>query len=100
MRKIIVVCLLLAVMGCGGVQLTPEMTRIASLNDPAGCKHLADMVVFTRPDDLLQSLQYKTSTAGGDSYRVTSSESHQVQSLVGLNRHDVATTTFEIYKCR
>jgi hypothetical protein len=94
MKKIIMaVCLLMA--GCAGVQLTPEMAKITSLNDPGGCKYITNCVITTQPHNMLRYLQYNTGVRGGDSYKVISS---QPQSL--LSRNDVVMTSFEIYKCR
>lgn len=95
MKKIIVVCLLVGVMGCAGVQLTPEMQRITSVTDPAKCQFIQNMVITTQPHNMMTYLQYNTGVAGGDSYKIVATTP---QSL--LSRNDAVMTNFEIYKCR
>lgn len=95
MKKIVVVCLLLAVMGCAGVQLTPEMTRITSVTDPAKCQYIGNFTVTTEPYDMMRYIQYNTGVFGGDSYKILASTPMRIGNIDGF-----LATSFEIYKCK
>ena len=87
--------MVVALVGCAGVKLTPEMQRITSVTDTAKCQFIQNMVITTQPHNMMRYLQYNTATTGGDSYKIIATTP---QSLMA--RNDVVQTSFEIYKCR
>ena len=74
--------------------LTPEMQRISSVTDTSSCQFIRHMYTETQPYNLAYYLILNTHNAGGDSYKVISSNT---QMVAGVN---IMMTNFEVYKCR
>jgi len=103
MRKIALVILVFALIGCAGLQLPPEAQRVLSIQDTTGCQFIKDMYIETPlelpPESLTYTLQWQTYNAGGDAYLIIS----QLKTLkirgLALDPGEELTTHFAIYKC-
>lgn len=93
MKKIIVVCLLV-LLGCGGLQITPESGRVSSVSDTTKCSFIKSQYMQAMPYNMMQGVQQNTLNAGGDSYKIISTSSTKA---IGV---DMVQVNFEVYKCR
>lgn len=113
MRKVALVILIFAWIGCAGLQLPPEARRVISVNSTTGCEFIKDMYLETSPEitpeSLTYSLQWHTYNAGGNAYRIISQvkTSHITGQFLRkfppeANHTDASamTTHFEILKCK
>jgi len=113
MRKIALMILIFALIGCVGLQLPPEAQRVISVNSTTGCEFIKDMYLETPPDitpeSLTYSLQWHTYKAGGDSYRIISQvkTTNIIAPFLKTNPtyenkmgETAMTTHFEILKCQ
>jgi len=97
MKKIIVLlCIFLIFCGCGGGNryLPPEGEKISSVSDTAKCKFIKTGYCETRPSTMIHYVQLNTYNAGGDSYKIISTNN---QIVMGTN---IMMINFEIYKCK
>ena len=93
MKKIIALALLFF-MGCAGRHLTPEMEAISSVSDTSKCKFISSLYVETRPQTMQHYVKLNTGNAGGDSYKIISTNN---QIVSGIN---IMMVNFEAYKCK
>ena len=94
MKKIIVICLLVALVGCGGLKITPESQAVSSVSDTSQCKFVTSQFMQAMPYNMIQGVQQNALNAGGDSYKIISTSSTKSMGL------DMVQVNFEIYKCR
>jgi len=100
MRIIALVILVFALIGCAGLQLSPEAERVLSIQDTTGCQFIKYMYLQTSPaltpESLTYSMKWQTNNAGGNAYRFIS----QVKTSSPRGGENSMTTHFEIYKCK
>ncbi len=92
--KILVVCLLIGLMGCGGLEITQGSRRVSSVSDTSQCKFIESRYMQAMPYNMMQGVQQNALNAGGDSYKIISTSSTKA---IGV---DMVQVNFEIYKCR
>jgi hypothetical protein len=74
--------------------LSPEMQRISSVSDTTNCRFVKSMYIETQPHTLIYYVTLNTHDAGGDSYKIISTNN---QMVMGVN---IMMINFEIYKCK
>jgi len=94
MKKIILLLSCLLFVACASRQLTPEMERIQSVSDTSKCQFIRSMYTETQGYNMLHYVKLNTGNAGGDSYKIISTNSERVQ---GVN---IIMVNFEVYKCK
>ena len=97
MKKLFVIgIVILALLGCAGRQpLSPEMQRVSSVSDTHNCKFIKVLymeIIF--PHTLPYYLSRNAYNAGGDSYKIISTNN---QTVMGMN---IMMVNFEVYKCK
>jgi hypothetical protein len=78
----------------GRPQSSPEQASISSISDTTKCAFIKSAYVETQPHTLNYYLKKNVYNAGGDSYKIISSNTQMVS---GIN---IMMTNFEIYKCK
>jgi len=104
MRKIALVILIFAVIGCAGLKLPPEAQHVISVNSTIGCEFIKDMYIVTpteiTPESLTYTLQWQTYNAGGDAYLIISQlKTLKIGGRASNGPGEELTTHFAIYKC-
>jgi len=105
-RKIALVILVFALIGCAGLQLSPEAQRVISVTNTTGCQFIKDMYIETYyPESLTYTLQWHTYNAGGDAYQIISQVKFTnfpgpFSKKFSMSDEKAMTTHFEIYKCK
>jgi len=104
MKKIAPVILMLVLIGCAELRLSPEAQRVMSVQDTMGCQFIKELYIETYPESLTYSLQWHTHRAGGNAYRIISQV--RFSTIPGLFSKNISleeralTTHFEIYNCK
>ena len=78
----------------GRPQSPPEQESISSISDMTKCTFIKSSYIETQPHNLNYYLKKNVYNAGGDSYKIISSNTQMVS---GIN---IMMTNFEIYKCK
>ena len=100
MKKIILLVSILVLFGCGGGNkyLPPESEKISSISDTSKCIFIKnDFVETMRADKKIYYVQLRTYNAGGDSYKILSTNDENVP---GMQYSRTYMVNFEVYKCK
>ena len=108
MKKIVVFCLLLAVVGCVRTVPAPVVVRekpqpsaasklIATVSPSADCQFIAPLYLWTLPILMVGEIQQAVEKAGGNAYKITST---QVKKAPWRGFSDGVDVNFEAYRCK
>lgn len=97
MKKIALIFILLAVVACAGGNryLPPEAEQsIKSVSDTSKCTFIKDAYLESRPSVMTHYIKLNVYNAGGDSYKITSTNQENIGNMV-----NATLVNFEIWKC-
>jgi hypothetical protein len=89
-----ILVIIIMLLGCATRKLTPEMEQISAVSDTKSCKFIKNTSTEAHPKEMIYYIKLTTSDAGGDSYKIISTDTQKVS---GVN---TVMVKFEVYKCK